>query len=317
MAKIEGETLRYLRGIQGWTLERLAKVARINKQTIWRIENGDKIRTQDRVIRQIASALNVDIAVLTGEIPIPKSSKEGELRAAKSQVSLRLTNSHRNALNLVALRYGVKAARIIELAPFLFFCAAETSLQNRKERLEQFEQVLANAEKIGDAFRHLPSINYFPLSDEAIDAERESISRRDLFGEQVELSYLGAESKFDGKCNPFAVHLHCMASQLGEKATFEEWDGQALPHYRICIEEAAALVDGAPERAEEILSGQIGLHDIPQEFRKTEQVRERTQWVQEKAQEYREQLERDFNDLLALLEEGEPDALRSDEPTEL
>ena len=73
----------------------------------------------------------------------------------------------------------------------------------------------------------------------------------------------------------------------------------------MCPEEAAELVDGERERADEILRGEVALNEMPKEIRKQGMERERAEWVRVKAEEYRRALADDIAELGRLLESKE------------
>jgi transcriptional regulator with XRE-family HTH domain len=310
MARIAPDRLRTIRASKGLTLDALAENAKIDRKTIWRIEKNRQRTTRPRVLKQLAEALGIEPEVLVGNAPMPEGRKEVQFPTMKSQLNLRIATASRNFLTLVAKRYGVKPTQIMELAPFLFCCAAEISLQRRRERLSHFEQLLNQVEEAGEEFRHLkPSINFFPYTDEATIAERYSIERQDLFGGQIELYELGVPPTFDERENPFAVYLRALASSSGGVATFDEWDGSFSPQYRVCPQEAANVVDGDLDRAEEILNGQVALHEIPTELRAPEMSAERLAWVRERAAEFRQKTELDLAELLSPIDWKKEDAL--------
>src|SRR5262249_42942229 len=147
--------------------------------TIWRLTAGKVAKARDHTIENIARVLNVDPRVLSGEVRAPDLSSDNE--APVSQVNVRVSTVARNGLNLVAERYGVASSQIIELAPFLFCWAAEASLRERQDRVTEVKRACENARKVEQEIRHFPVPN-FTYSEEKIDAEHESIERRDLFG---------------------------------------------------------------------------------------------------------------------------------------
>jgi len=157
----------------------------------------------------------------------------------------------------------------------------------------------------GQQIRHLsPHVTTFTHSEEAIQAERDSIARRDLFGELVESNMFDPMLSFDRESeNPFAMYLRGLAAQSGDIATFEGWDGDFPPDYRVCPEEAAALVGGDHERADEILGGLVALNEMPKEIRQPGKTKERAEWVRKKAEEYLAQPELELADLDALFDE--------------
>ena len=293
MKRIEPSVLKQLAEARNLSLTELAKQTKIDKQTIWRLAHGKQTKTRARTVEQIARILKVEPAVLTGEVPVPQVRRESESPTSKAQLNVRVGTAARNALNLVALRYRVEPSQIVELAPFLFFWAAEESLRQRRGRLSIFERALDETKAIGEQARHLcPQISIFEYADDAMDAERASIDRRDLFGSSIELDLAGVPSDFDDdKENPFAMFLRNLVVPFAESATFEEWSGARTwgPRYRICLEEAAEIVGGDRAAADEILNGFVAVHEMPKEIRKPEMFKERAEWVRAKAEEYRRQ----------------------------
>jgi transcriptional regulator with XRE-family HTH domain len=307
MKKIDPGVLKRLRIARGWTQDQLAErtridgLPRIDKQTISRLERGDRSKTRGRTIEQVARALSVEPEVLTGEKPAPEVQREPSLLDARSQLNVRAGTVPRNALSLVARRYRVEPAQIVELAPFLFVWAAEESLRQRRQKIAEVERTCEEARSAETQIRHLPLPNY-TYSEEKIAAEYESIEQRDLFGSSTQESkhYLDPYFSFVWETeNPFALFLRNVVAPFEQVAKFEGWSSSWTPEYRVCPDEAAAIVGGDPDRAEEILSGLVALSEMPKEIRKPEMTKERAEWVRVKANEYRKQV---AADLLGLVE---------------
>ena len=104
---------------------------------------------------------------------------------------------------LVAKRYRVTRQQIVEIAPLLFFIAAEQCLRERKERLEALGAALKEAHAVAPS--HLP-LEFYDCDDDVWDAERQSIETRDLFGSIIAAS-VGLDGKDEAKDNPFARFL--------------------------------------------------------------------------------------------------------------
>ena len=297
MDRIDPEVLRKLRKIKGWSLKTLADKSKTDKQTIWRLENGTQDKTREFTVEKLARALNVAPAVLTGEAPVPESPDRQSTVNSRYQLNVRIGTRPRNALTLVSRRYGIEPSRIVELAPFLFLWAAEASLRQRRERIAEVERACEAARKAEKIIPHLPVPN-FTYSEEKIEAEYESIRRRDLFGAYIilETDLEGLDFGIDTETdNPLATFLRGLTASISDIAEFEEWvwswsDDPWTPKYRICPEEAAELVGGDRDRAEEILDGLVALHEMPKEIRTPEKSKERAEWVRERAEEHRRQI---------------------------
>jgi len=94
--------------------------------------------------------------------------------------------------------------------------------------------------------------------------------------------------------NPFAMFLWNLVAEIGDVAKFEGWSGDGSPDYRVCREEAAQRVGGDADRTDEILRGEVALHEVPKEISSPEKTKERAEWVREKAAEYRKKLLEDL-----------------------
>jgi len=307
MNRINPAVLKRLLKDKGLSLADLAKRAKINKQTIWRLTADKVTKARDRTIEQIAHVLKIDSRVLTGELNAPEASADSEPVTSKNQLNVRVGTAQRNALNLAARRYKVAPSQIVELAPFLFVWAAEESLRRRQERLSKLDQVLDETKTLGQQFRHLsPQLNIFSYADDAIAVEQSSINERDLFGSSIKLDLAGVGPDFDpDNENPFAMFLRELGSSFDPVATFEEWSESWSPRYRVCPEEAAELVGGDSDRADEILRGDVALNELPKEIRKHGMEKKRAEWVRTKAEEYRRALAEDFAELERLTDEKE------------
>src|SRR5689334_2950899 len=108
MARIDPVVLRKLRLAKGFSHADLATETekygpKIDPKTIWRIERGDQETTRARIIHQIARALNTTERVLTGQ-----EAMQGEYTADAtiSELQMEISTLARNALYLVAERYG-------------------------------------------------------------------------------------------------------------------------------------------------------------------------------------------------------------------
>src|SRR5712691_147869 len=100
MPRVVPEVLKRLREDKGWTQEQLAERAKINKQTVSRLERGSCADTRPRVVDQLSRALKVEHAVLIGEAPAPLIGRDGEPVDPKIESTVRIEPYVRNALHL-------------------------------------------------------------------------------------------------------------------------------------------------------------------------------------------------------------------------
>ncbi|CAN5305900.1 hypothetical protein BH11PSE2_BH11PSE2_08450 [soil metagenome] len=265
MALFDPAALKLHREKKGMTQEALALASKVDKQTIHRLERGKLKRPHARTLKQLADALKLEVTDLfEGSAPLPADIQEPFDN--RSDMQIRIDNGARNALTLTAIRYGIGQNRIVEIAPFLFVCAAEASLQRRAARLADLEARQTETENRQTLFAHLSSLlTSRELVGDIVDAERASIDQRDLFGEDI--PYDGG-AIFNSDCdefsdNPFVRYLADMATSSAAPAASLYWTKYTTPTYEICPEEAADLVGKDAKAAKAILEGEALLHKMP------------------------------------------------------
>lgn len=238
-------------------------------------------------LAKLCEALGTTPSELCAEGPLPEAVAAGDT-ARRGQVTMMLDTSCRNALALVARRYGVTRQQIVEIAPLLFAITAEQALAERGEWL--------------DAYRDAPPPHLRDLrgpsveDDEALlEVEARSIKQRDLFAMQV-----GGWDEHHHKNNPFARFLSERLSKTGLKSgTRVIWDEGEAPRYWIGIDELIDLLGRDKDVLKLVLSGRVALAEMPADTRKAA-PEIRALWVKEKA---------DLNDheLRVVLEAAEDD----------
>ena len=266
MTKINANNLRLLRARRNLTLDALEELSGVNRVTISRIENGSRQNSRRHTLEGLAKALSTDIETLTGP-DLNESTPDGPFSGRKSQMNVRMADDARNALALVALRYNVKPAHILHVAPFLFLWAAEESLRRRQRHLDEVASQWDLLGKLAGA-RHLsPKLQESWEAEDLMAAEEGSIRARDLFGLKIADEHLRDEYE-DSEQNPFAWFLASLAADLGDLAEFEHWspywDG---PGYTLGQDEAERLTGGNAAAAREIVHGYAPLHELTREIR--------------------------------------------------
>jgi transcriptional regulator with XRE-family HTH domain len=295
MHQIKPDVLRKLREAQKMTLERLKDESGVPIGTINKIEKGKRSKVQHHTIQRLAHALKVNVEVLEGSSSADDSSlKKLNLSSLnKSELSVIIDDRCRNALQLVAWRYKISSEEILNLAPFLFFWAAEKSLKSRNEALDQIEDKFREINSIRNST--LPHINVRigqnMVSEEIISLETKSIEKRDLFGQIVEeesddFAISIREDYDESEHNPFTGFLKAMANELPGRAEFEWMYSSGSPHYEICRDVALKLVGGDEEGAEALLSGRAPLHLLPKNLFSKDKAQERAEWAKAEAQKH-------------------------------
>lgn len=285
MTRINPEVLRTERAKKNWSIDDLAKRSHVDRQSIHRIEKGDKKRNRTGVIKNLAKALDISEEFLTGAFAASAPEKEVDAPDETpfgSQLNLRVSNGPRNALVLVARRYGVSLAQIVEIAPLLFFWAAEKSLQKRRDRLSELDQKYEEISQLGKAFSYLHGRAFHNWNaEETLAAEASSIEARDVFGKTI--GDTGFESALpdqyeESEDNPFTMFLRELVSEFSEAAEIVHWFPDSSPHYSVCKKEVLGLVGGDEEAADYIHSGQAPLHKLPKELREKGKEQQRAEW---------------------------------------
>jgi transcriptional regulator with XRE-family HTH domain len=286
MTKIDPEVLRKLRKSMGLSQEELAektkteRLPKIDKQTISRLERGDRGETRKRTIEQLARALRVEPAVLTGEKALP--DVDVDPLTPKVSLNLRISSAAYNALILAAgLSPAVNPAQIVELAPFLFRWAAETSLRRRLPRINELQSALENLKTLEQSIWPGPSADYSQL-EKMIETEIESIDCGDIFGT---LRYEDVPFSADEE-DPFATFLRDLVADFEGDAEFEGWSADGTPNYRILVRHAEALAGFDKNLAELVIRGVVPLNEMPRGSGPFGMSRQQTaEWIRKKAEE--------------------------------
>ncbi len=270
------------------TQEQLADATRgpdkVSLPTIKRIENSKDGRYQanKRVAEALAKALGISVAVLSQ----PPSATEDHEAALKEHGfrTLRtvLDAETAFAFKMVEHIYGIPIRSQIEMAPLFTTLLAEASLAWRLERADEIEEAADRLTQLGSGH-----FSYAAAADNAVAngaaGERESIARRDLFGEHIgdEAFDFGFDPSLN---NPFADFLEHLTKKVEAKTiSFDKSLGwktsQGLPEYRIGAEIIEDLTGDDPDAKYALLRGHVRLKDFPQEFLGEEKKAERIAWM--------------------------------------
>jgi transcriptional regulator with XRE-family HTH domain len=279
MTIVNGKVLAEARGKKGWTQVELSEATRpkIDVSTISRIERGKPTRVRANTLKALAKALDVG----------PESlcvAPEGEREVMK----IRIETAARNALTLVALRYGIRRERIVEIAPLLFFIAAEQCLQELNRRIREIRD--AN-EALRQLYHGISLEPLLPPDSAAVDCVEQSIEARDLFGQKVIED--GFVDRFTPDYNPLVTFLRDNLARLSsspEAAKSVRWTLHQSPRYEICHEEAGSIVGGDARAAWAIVCGAAALHDMPKGS-----PEQRAEWAQAEFDEFK----RDLDDFMS------------------
>jgi transcriptional regulator with XRE-family HTH domain len=298
MAKIIPLVLKTLRKRKGLSQERLAELAKLNKQTVYRLENDEagQEATRGSTVAELAKVLRTEESVLTGECPLPDPLDDDGPFPEMTKLNFQISTGARNALYLMAKRYYISQAFIVELAPYLFAWAAEASLRQRRERLDRMQAALSALKDADKALDHLQPTDFEELEDK-IEQENAAIERHDIWAIATDYHAGRNDPLLD---NPFGVFVDGLADEIGDGTTLEQLPWDDWPIYRLCPKEVEEFI-GDPELADAILGGEIALHQMPKELREGDSQAEnkRREWARSKLEGLRNHRRRQFEESMA------------------
>lgn len=235
----------------------------------WKTGKIRNIRSDN--LARLCQSLGTTPTELCADGPLPEAATTIDA-ARRDQVTMKLDTACRNALSLVARRYGVTRQQIVEIAPLLFAIIAEQSLDERRKRLVAYHD--AAPPHLRRSLRRADDED----DQKVLEAEECSIDKRDLFAARV-----GSWDANHDKDNPFARFLDKRLSETvlpSKKAV--TWDEDAAPRYMIGIEELDDLLGKDEDARRLVLNGEVALAEMPRDTRKKTPVA-RASWVKEKA----------------------------------
>lgn len=293
--RINSKTLRLHRKNMNFSLDELAVKSGVHKATIHRIEIGKMERSRNHTIAVLAKALKIEPEVLTRE-PEKADRTESFFDAGRSQLPHRISHNARNAMSLVAKRYGIGVAEIVEFAPFLFHLVAEESLSVRRERLSRLADAWQSVSEIGSEYSHINQrIGYDCKAEEMAHVEERSIGNNDIrgsfFESQEDIHDILPDDYDDEIDNPFVKFLRGKLATIEQNwkplGTLEDWSRRGSPTYTICRADALEYFGGDEDIASDVLSGSVALHELPKELRAADQLMGRLIWAKEKIERNR------------------------------
>lgn len=296
MSGIDPQVLKSQREKARISMAELAARSGINKTTIARIERGEIRRNRSHTIKQLCKVLKLEPDQLAGLVPMEEPEAQNILERRKTQLNARVSNNCRNTLALVAKRYGVGAAQILEFAPLLFHLVASESLRERAERLSEMGRAREAVETLASKFPHLSSHLYDVTADDIYAREERSIQKKDILAQRLEEGDPLAEPHpwdYDGaEQNPFIDFLRRRLT--GARPVTEPtdeiygWSGWFSPGYEICRTEALQYFGGDEEAADALIRGSFAITDIPKDMR--DDPVGRTAWARTTAEQVSDSL---------------------------
>ncbi len=254
----------------------LAAQIGVDAGTLSRWKRGDIKRLRANQINKLCEALRTTRTELCSEADfLDRPAIEARNRG---QANFNLDTACRNALALVAHRYGVTRQEIVEVAPLMFFILAEQSLNDRRAKLQKFKENQELTENSAPAHMRIKLQDLFDRENENISQiEEYSIDERDLFGK-----HFGNWDR-QPENNPFANFLSASLKNTGKQSNCAVvWDGYDPPKYFVGLEELSELLGSEKEACGHVINGSVALSEMPGDVRRSDPER-RAAWVKEKA----------------------------------
>jgi len=286
------ERLKLIRTSRNLTQQKLADEMDKYPKTIQRWENPKTdpplaSAPKDTVFK-IAKTLDVEIGVLTGDLPMP-DIKPFKPQAERSRIGADVSDRTHNAYVIAKKRYGYSKTEIIEMAPLLLAIIAEGSLDFRRQNLEQLEEQLDTQ----------PNSLGRVLTDEDIECleqEEASIRKKDLFGKGV-TSEGSSISYYPRLGNPFDSYLHRIVDALTNNDAvylddeYEDSFVNGIPDFTVFWDEAIKLTNNDSDLAAKVNVGIIQLKNMPDELWSEDATENRVAWLHEEEERKNRELE--------------------------
>ena len=279
--QIDPARLLELRQRKKLSRPQLAEMSKVTERTIQRLEKEPQ-PSRKKTLERLATALGVKLDVLTGEKPLPESSKAPD--SERIQISAQIAPKVKLAYDLIKRRYGVSATEIITMAPLFFALLAEGSLAWRREKLKELKEGIDRLKQI-DGFWREYNVHLFALTvdNNDIETEKDSIAKADLFGEHL----LGCMT-YDldpSTDNPFASYLRQLKDELDIPGVVDVDSGHPMfgsplrfPAYDICRDE----LDRIANNSDSVKDQKKKIKDLEKEVKDLEkEIKEKGKKIQE------------------------------------
>ncbi|MFK0688803.1 helix-turn-helix domain-containing protein [Mesorhizobium sp. IMUNJ 23033] len=273
--------LRIERDLRDWTQQGLAQRAGLSLRQIAALEQkrpddgGHPVRQSTLV--KLTEALNVDPSALTHESGASTAMRRQALHIPMpAHVQLQF--------DLIKERYGISMLNLVEAAPMLLMLAARMSLSWRRERLAE---ALAHLNGVTASMGYVlteAQRKMLALIEAGLAAEAEAIEQGALFTPSDFSAQLFESNRFldwvDATADdPDDIEL------IGLRKVSMAPEGLSVPR-NVCRKTLYDIAGypgepGASRAIYALVSGEVRLHDIPEDLRDAEKRPERIAWLGE------------------------------------
>lgn len=292
---INVETFDALMRKSGMTLAELSRKSKVGTKTIGRIRKSEDLRKSN--VEKIAGVFGVDIATLINP-PSAALIAGAEKKSGNMQrLVVDLQPAALNRIWMTAHYYNVSVRALLEFAPLFFSIVAETSLNQRRKKMESLSASLEEMMKEAPT-QHKDEIDQvkFYMND-LYWAEIDSIEKRDLTG--------GAKGNYSSNFNKFddeSVENHYFFNTIENMAasanlgvdffgSFMEdilynidkdgpFDAILPDDYHICQwKDIQPEFGWHSEEGSSLNMGDVIIRDMPVELMAKDRVKERILWI--------------------------------------
>ena len=319
MLQINPETLKTLRRNKRMSRRELAKRADVSERHIARLESS-RPSVRASTINRIAGALKTDKRTLTSDVGVNASDRQDV------QVGLKVSSQLRLAYDLIGHRYGISRSQLAELAPLLFALMAEGCLGWRRECLKEVDSAMSRLRELSQ----LGQLRFASLLvdiDTGCGVEEDSIDKADLLGDIVRRDGYFSGSDYPNEVTPFADYLCKQAEDLDidgivdfslpPEETFASvgfdtiWGAET---YQVCRRELTELTGDSNIAKWALARGDVLLSKVPKQLMVPEAKDDRVRWLESKASEKTRELQENWEQFWAGLDQISVQLPASDEP---
>ena len=286
-------------GNRGFTQEQLAERIRCSKDTVSRWERGEVGCVRAHLRKPLCDTLGIEWGELTTPPDPESTSRPLGLIRLQRWVSRHVPP----ALILVAERYNVRPQDVLDIAPLLFLIAAERSLLERRQRLDEICAVQEEAEqRVWEERAHLSGVVARPNRDarDMLKQEKKSLRARDIFGRLIKCEFRDDDEFWNDEFpyeeeGPFVHFIRSLAEGLPQDAVTSiesSYDGKEIGIYRVADDTLRDLAGvSEDEEGRQVLNhiwrGGIDLGECLSERRKLD-VDSYQQWLRDALAESKE-----------------------------
>tara|TARA_R110002074_G_scaffold398641_1_gene590763 strand:- start:2846 stop:3808 length:963 start_codon:yes stop_codon:yes gene_type:complete len=307
--------LRELRKRKKLSRPELAEKSKISLRQLARLESDSAssgAAPRERTVNQLAEALDVEPAILLGELPLPEPTAQSRAGTGERiQVSALLWPEVRLAYALIKRRYGVNPTTLFNAAPLMFVLLAEGSFLWRREKLKEIEEAADQLHNLG--FGHLSFAFAAYRAQEGASDEEDSIRKSDLFG--IDVGQDAFDLGYDRSTNnPFADYLRELARKIDAPDVIDV-DASELAHaalenfpfFKVCAGDLEKVSGGSAKASYALERGHVRITDIPDELWTDDAADQRAKWLENQIPESERGIFDLDLDLSTLLDSAKPD----------